>query len=196
DAIDLDLVEAVVHAGGGDGAGAGVDRQARVEAGEVVQRAVAGGGGLELAAADGGADALVVRVEGVQQARTGHLHGGDLGHVAQGGVDGADLVQLQVHAFLGRGALGRSDGDGVRATRAQAARGVAAVGVGGGAADRAGLDVDDRHLGAGDRLAAGGGNSTGDTRGSALGERRSNSEGGDQSKGELGHPGSTVIGHG
>src|SRR5690606_26615295 len=82
---------------------------------------------------------------------------------AQGGdvagelcVDGGDLVQRQVHVLAGGGARTRlGDGDLVRTTHAEAPGAVAAAGVGGDAADRAGLGVHDGDLGAGEGLAIG-----------------------------------------
>src|SRR5690606_10581952 len=78
------------------------------------------------------------------------------GHVTgQRGVDGVVLVQREVDVVLGAGAgTGLGDGDLVRTTHAQAARTVTTARIGGGAADRARLDVTDDDFSAGNRLAA------------------------------------------
>src|SRR5690606_42000026 len=100
---------------------------------------------------------------------------------AQGGdvagelcVDGGDLVQRQVHVLAGGGARTRlGDGDLVRTTHAEAPGAVAAAGVGGDAADRAGLGVHDGDLGADDGLAIGTEDLAADARGGALRKRGS-----------------------
>src|SRR3546814_162201 len=99
----------------------------------------------------------------------------------------SDRVELEVDAFLGiRARAGLGDGDAVRTADAQAARVVAAVVVGGGAADRARLDVGDRHFRAGNRLAVCAGDLATDTGGCALRESGRGGECGDQPKRQLG----------
>src|SRR5690606_10486850 len=109
------------------------------------------------------------------------------GHVArQRGVDGVHLVQVEVHAFFGLGAFARlGDGDGVRATHAQAARVVAARGIGRGAADRARLGVGDGDFGTGHRRTAVVGDKAADAGRGALGKGGGGRKGRDKTKGEL-----------
>src|SRR5690606_7674095 len=199
-AVDADGVVARVLATDGQLAARLVGlRHARVEADVVLDVAVDRRQSLDLLLLDAGARAHLVGAEHFRATREAdHLHRAQAGDVTgQRCVDGADLVQGQVHALLGLGAFaGLGLGHGVRTTHAQAAGVVAAAGVGGGTADGTGLDVGNGHFGAGNRLAAGAGHHATDTGGGALGEDGGSGKGGDQSKGELGHAKSTVISHG
>src|SRR5690606_36600643 len=158
-AVDADGVEAGVLAAGRDLAAALVGLgQARVEAHIVLDVALDRRQGLDLGVADAGAGAHLVGAEDVgTDVGAGGDHGDEGGEVAgEAGIDLVDLVQRQIDVVLGGGARARlADVDGVRAAHAQAAGVVAAAGVGGDPADRAGLDVHDRHLGAGNRLPTG-----------------------------------------
>ena len=78
---------------------------------------------------------------------------------------------------------------------AQAASGVAAVGIGGDAADGAGLDVGDRDFGACDGLAVGADDLAADAGGGALRESGSGGECNGQAEGELREPHVAAIDH-
>src|SRR5690606_11707915 len=155
---------------------------ARVQARDVVHRAARLRHDLELAAADRSADALVVGVEGVEQARGGDRDRSQGGRVVdQLHVDRAHLVQGEVDVVFGPRARARgADGDLVGTAHAQAARVVAAAGIGHGAAHRARLHVRDHDFGAGHRLPAAVGDDAADARRRALGEDGRRGERGDQ----------------
>jgi hypothetical protein len=80
---------------------------------------------------------------------------------AQMGVNRRNLVQLQVDVAFGVGAGSAVHRDCVRTAHAQALRGIAAVGIGGGVADGSRFDVRDGDVGAGNRLAIGTGHDAG-----------------------------------
>src|SRR3546814_16971381 len=102
----------------------------------------------------------------------------------------SDRVELEVDAFLGiRARAGLGAGDAVRTADARAARVVAAVVVGGGAADRARLDVGDRHFRAGNRLAVCAGDLPPDPGGCVLPESGPGGQCGDKPTRQLGQTG-------
>src|SRR5690606_26590805 len=111
-------------------------------------------------------------------------------------VDRVGLVEREVDVVLGAGALARlGDGDFVRAADAQAAGVVAAAAVGGGAADRARLDVGDDDLRARDRLPAAVRDETTHARGRALGEDGGGGECGNEGDRQLREPNAVATGH-
>src|SRR5690606_7506626 len=132
DAVDADGVVARVLAADADLAARLVALgDARIQADVVLDVAVGRGQRLDLLLRHAGAGAHLVRAEDVRTAgHADHADGAQLGHFAdQRGVDGRDLVQGQVDAFLGAGALARlGHGHGVRTADAQAAGVVAAAG--------------------------------------------------------------------
>ena len=167
DAVDGDAVVAGVLAGGGNFAAFLVGlRQAWVGAGVVLQVALDGGKGGQFARADGGACAHAAAAESSGFAAAGDDHGLRLD--AQLRVERCRLGQAQEHAFtlVDEAVLG--DGDGVGPTGPQAARAVAAVGVGGYRTGRTRLHVHDGHAGAGQRLAIRAGHAPGDAGGGVL----------------------------
>ena len=197
DAVDADGVEAGVLATGGDRAVSLADlRDARVQAHVVLDVAVGRRHGFDHVAVQVGASAHLVGTENFRT--TGHGVGGDAfqgGHVAgQGGVDGVDLIQVQVDTLFGLGAFTRlGDGDGVRTTHAQAACVVAAGGVSAGAADGARFVMGNDDFSADNRLAGSGHDLAADTGRGALGKSRGSCQGSNQAKGQLGHPETWVV---
>src|SRR5690606_18834468 len=107
-----------------------------------------------------------------------------------------DGVEVEVHALFGAGAgTGLADDDLVGATHAQAARGVAAALVGGGAADRAGFDVADDDFGTRDRLSAVVDDEAADAGGRALREGGRGGKRGDQAERKFRHTEVIATGH-
>ena len=178
-AVDGDVVVAVVHAGGGDRAGALVGHgDARVQAHHVIDRAVALRGRLQLALRDVGRQPLVVRGKGLRQGRGAHGDRAEVARLLLAGahaqVDRRGLAQLQEHVVLlhgGHAALGRGDLE--RTAHAQPLRRIAAIGVGGHFLGSAGRLVHDRHRGARHGLAIGVQHTTADAGcGDVLGSER------------------------
>ena len=97
------------------------------------------------------------------------MHSRKIGHYAERGIHGADLIQFQVDAIFDFLTFTRLiDDDGVRTTHAQATGGIAAAGVCGGSTHRAGLDVGNGNFGASHGLTTGRHHLATDTGGSAL----------------------------
>ena len=136
DAIDADVVVAVVHAVGGDRPHALVQYgDARVEPGDVVDRAVALRRRLQLALRNGGGQALVVGGESLRKHRGADRHRAEiLGLLSARGhaqVDRRRLPQLQIHVvlFADRHA-GLAGADLERTAHTQAGGAVASIGIG------------------------------------------------------------------
>ena len=172
-------------------------RQARVQAHVILDAALDRRQRLDLLTGYVAARTHLVRAEDLRAHRGDGFNRLQCRHVArQVGVEGVDLVEVQVHAFLGlRTSTGLVDGDCVRTADAQAAGVVAAVIAGNRAADRAGLDVDDGDFGTGHGLAVGADDTTADTGGGALRECRRGGKGGEQAKREPGQPDAVRMGH-
>src|SRR5690606_2210776 len=199
DAVDADGVEAGVLATGGDRTVRLADlRDTRVKTDVILDVAVGRRQRFHLLAGHVGAGTHLVGTEDFRATGHGHhLHRFQRGRsqvAGQGGIDGVDLVQVQVHAVFGLGAFTRlGDGDGVRTTHAQAARVVTTGGVSGCTADRARLDVGDGDFSTSHRRAAVVDDLAADAGGGALGKRRRSRKCGHETKGKLGHPNAWVI---
>ena len=159
-------------------------RDARVGAGIVLQVAVDRALDLQLRVADRGAGTHVGAVEDV---RTGAVAGDGHGlhRCADGRVHGGGFRQLQVDAFafFGNAVLGNRDR--VRTAGTQAARDVAAFGVGRDVADRTGFGVDDLHRRPGRGTTVRARDTTGDSRRRVLRQSRRTRERDRQSQRQL-----------
>ncbi|CRD47817.1 hypothetical protein BN1263170055 [Stenotrophomonas indicatrix] len=194
DAIDADrVVTGVLTTDRDRTVGLADLRDARIEADVILDVAVHRRQRLQRFAVDVGAGAHLVGAEQVAAHCGSHdldgiqIGGGDI--AGQVGVDRVDLVQVEVHALFGLGALTRlGDGDGVRTTHAQAARVVTTRRIGGRTRNRARFGVGDGDFSTSNRRARIGHDLAADTGRGALGEGGSGGERSDETKGELGHP--------